>query len=155
SDKLVKTLVDEFYYPKLGPGMMWERTRDDLAAKGVPIEMGQRVTRIRRDGARVVAVETDGPSGEKGWAADACIVSIALQESVLAFDPPLSETAVQAARKLQYRDFLTVAIMVRRTGLFPDQWIYIHEPSVKVGRIQNFNNWSPHMVPEAGATCLG
>jgi protoporphyrinogen oxidase len=155
SDKLVKTLVDEFYYPRFGPGMMWEKTRDDLAAKGVPIHMGERVTCIRRDGSRVTAVETEGPNGKREWPADAFIVSMPLKESALAFDPPLPESALAAARRLQYRDFLTVAIMVRREGLFHDQWIYIHEPSVKVGRIQNFNNWSPQLVSEKGATCLG
>ena len=78
-----------------------------------------------------------------------------LRDCVLAFDPPLAETARAAAAGLQYRDFLTVALMVRGANLFPDNWIYIHDPIVQLGRIQNFNNWSPEMVPEPGMTCLG
>jgi protoporphyrinogen oxidase len=153
--QLVKTLVDDFQYPRFGPGMMWEKTRDDLAAKGVELHLGERVSRIRREGDRVNSVETIGAAGKRDWPADAFIVSMPLKETVFAFDPPLGNSAVEAARRLQYRDFLTVALMVKRPRLFRDQWIYIHEPSVKVGRIQNFNNWSPHMVPDADATCLG
>jgi protoporphyrinogen oxidase len=135
--------------------MMWEKTRDDLRARGVELAMGERVVRIRRDGPRVVAVETEGPAGRRQWSGDAFIASMPLKESAQACDPPLPESALAAARRLRYRDFLTVAVMVRRASLFSDQWIYIHDPSVKVGRIQNFNNWSPYLVPEAGATCLG
>jgi protoporphyrinogen oxidase len=78
-----------------------------------------------------------------------------LRECVLAFDPPLRDEAIKAAKALAYRDFLTVALMVRRENLFPDNWIYVHDPTVKLGRIQNFNNWSASLLPESGITCLG
>ena len=78
-----------------------------------------------------------------------------MRDCALAFDPPLGAAAQAAARRLEYRDFLTVALIVRRIGLFPDNWIYVHDPAVKLGRIQNFNNWSPDLVPEADKTCLG
>jgi protoporphyrinogen oxidase len=78
-----------------------------------------------------------------------------LRETVQAFDPPLPEAAVEAARKLRYRDFITVAIVVEGENPFPDNWIYIHEPGVRLGRVQNFGNWSQAMVGRAGTTCLG
>src|SRR5262249_19347206 len=89
------------------------------------------------------------------YSADAFISSMPLRECILAFDPPLDPEVCAAALRLQYRDFLTVALIVNRTGLFPDNWIYVHDPSVKLGRIQNFNNWSREMAPNATTTCLG
>jgi protoporphyrinogen oxidase len=78
-----------------------------------------------------------------------------LQECALSFQPPLPDEAIAAAKRLQYRDFLTVALVVKKTDLFPDNWIYVHDPTVKLGRIQNFNNWSPYLVPDPTTTCLG
>ncbi|OAI41390.1 FAD-dependent oxidoreductase [Verrucomicrobia bacterium SCGC AG-212-E04] len=155
-EALIKTLIDEFEYPRFGPGMMWEQTAKDIQGLGGELHMGQQVTKILRDGRRVTAVATIGRDGTpQTWKADAFIVSMPLRECVLAFDPPLPDAARSAGARLQYRDFLTVALMVKGTNLFPDNWIYIHDPVVKLGRIQNFNNWSPEMVPEPGMTCLG
>jgi protoporphyrinogen oxidase len=153
---LVKTLIDHFEYPRLGPGMMWEKTRDDVCRQGGRVLMGREVVRIRHAQGRVIAVMARDAAGvETEHAAEEFIVSMPLRDTVMAFDPPLPEAVRQAAQRLQYRDFLTVALMIRGTGLFPDNWIYVHDPSVKLGRIQNFNNWSPEMVPENGMTCLG
>lgn len=155
SGEVVKTLIDEFYYPRLGPGMMWEKTKDDLIKSGAQVKFGESVVSFRRDEARVISVVSKTNSGSQERTAEAFIVSMPLQETVAAFDPPLDETAQAAAKRLQYRDFLTVAVMVKKTDLFHDQWIYIHEPRVKVGRIQNFNNWSAHLAPDPTVTCLG
>jgi len=87
--------------------------------------------------------------------ADNFIVSMPLQETVLAFDPPLPTAAIEAALKLAYRDFLTVALVIQGENPFPDNWIYIHDPSVKLGRIQNFKNWSEELIGKPGTTCLG
>ena len=153
---LVKTLIDEFEYPRLGPGMMWERTAADIQKQGAALHMGEEVKRFEHRENRVRAVVTTNRDGrESRWEADSFIVSMPLREHVLAYDPPLEAEAVAAAGRLQYRDFLTVALMVRGDNLFADNWIYIHDPSVKLGRIQNFNNWSREMVPEPGTTCLG
>ena len=153
---LVKTLIDEFEYPRLGPGMMWERTAADIQKQGAALHMGEEVRRFEREGNRVRAVVTAGPGGrESRWEGDSFIVSMPLREHILAYDPPLDAEAVAAARRLQYRDFLTVALMVRGDNLFADNWIYIHDPGVKLGRIQNFNNWSREMVAEPNTTCLG
>jgi protoporphyrinogen oxidase len=153
---VVKTLIDTFEYPRLGPGMMWEKTAADLRAAGVPIHMGATATGLLHDGTRITGVRARLADGTTHiFPADAVIVSMPLQETVLAFDPPLPEEARAAAARLRYRDFLTVALMIRKKNLFPDNWIYVHDPGVKLGRIQNFNNWSPEMVPDASATCLG
>jgi len=153
---VVKTLIDTFEYPRLGPGMMWEKTAADLRAAGATLHMGATATALLHEGSRITGVRARLAEGtETVLPADAVIVSIPLQETVLAFDPPLPEAARAAAARLRYRDFLTVALMIRRDNLFPDNWIYVHDPGVKLGRIQNFNNWSPEMVPESGATCLG
>ncbi|MDX6767454.1 MAG: NAD(P)/FAD-dependent oxidoreductase [Candidatus Methylacidiphilales bacterium] len=153
---LVKTLIDSFEYPRLGPGMMWEKTRDDLRNAGHGVHLGTAVEAILHQGGRVNALRTRDAHGHaREWAGDAFIVSLPLRETVLLMEPPLAPEFQEAARRLQYRDFLTVALMVRRTGLFPDNWIYVHDPAVKLGRIQNFNNWSPEMVPGSDTTCLG
>lgn len=153
---VVKTLIDRFEYPRLGPGMMWEKTAADLRNAGATLHMGTTATGILHEGSRITGIRARLADGsETILPADAAIVSIPLQETVFAFDPPLPEPARAAAARLRYRDFLTVALMVRRENLFPDNWIYIHDPGVKLGRIQNFNNWSPEMIPEPGTTCLG
>jgi protoporphyrinogen oxidase len=153
---VVKTLIDTFEYPKFGPGQMWEKHRDDVIAAGSQVVMGERVVAINTVGDRVISVTTHNPAGaETDWTGEDFIVSMPLQQTVLSFNPPLPAEAQAAAKRLQYRDFLTVALMVRKTELFPDNWIYVHDPSVKLGRIQNFNNWSPYLVPDSATTCLG
>jgi protoporphyrinogen oxidase len=135
---------------------MWEKAAADIASQGGRIEMGLRVTKIRHDAGRATAIEgVDAVGARRSHEAEEFIVSMPLRETVLAFDPPLPEAAIAAARKLRYRDFITVAIVVEGETPFPDNWIYIHEPGVKLGRIQNFRNWSEAMVGRPGTTCLG
>ena len=151
----IKTLVDAFDYPRLGPGQMWETTRDRLLAGGRTIHLGTDVVAVRHDGRRVTQVVAEGPLGVRELAASHVISSMPLRELVEKLDPPPPEKVLKAARALRYRDFLTVALMIDRTDLFPDNWIYIHDVGVKVGRIQNFGNWSPDLVPDSGRSCLG
>jgi protoporphyrinogen oxidase len=152
----IKTLIDTFDYPRLGPGQMWERAAADLVARGGRIAMGRRVTRIIREGNRVTGVETSDINGALSIVeGDQFIVSMPLRETIMAFDPPLSLAAQLAAQGLSYRDFIAVALVVEGENPFPDNWIYIHEPGVKVGRVQNFRNWSEAMIGRAGTTCLG
>jgi protoporphyrinogen oxidase len=152
---VVKTLIDTFSYPRLGPGQMWEKTAADIRHVGGRIEMGARVTRIRHSNGRITSVEAEAGGAPRVYEADEFILSMPLQETVLAFDPPLGAAAIAGARELRYRDFLTVALVVEGDNPFPDNWIYIHEPEVKMGRIQNFRNWSEAMVARADCTCLG
>lgn len=153
---VIKTLIDTFEYPRLGPGMMWEKTRDDIVALGSEVRMAEEVTAINRKGNEVESITVRDSAGTvRELFGKQFIVSMPLREAVLAIDPPLSPGVLDAARRLRYRDFLTVALVVRGTDLFPDNWIYVHDPTVKLGRIQNFNNWSPAMVPDPTTTCLG
>lgn len=153
---VIKTLIDTFSYPRLGPGQMWEKTAEDIRSRDGKIEMGVRVTKIRHNGMKVLAIEgLDTTGALRTYTAEQFIVSMPLQETVLAMDPPLAEGVRAAATKLRYRDFLTAALVVEGENPFPDNWIYIHDPNVKLGRIQNFKNWSEAMIGEKGTTCLG
>jgi protoporphyrinogen oxidase len=147
----ITTLIDEFQYPRLGPGMMWERCRDLVEAEGGQVRMSSPVTAVRHAAGRAhTVVLADGSS----LPAAAVISSMALPELVRAMDPPAPPDVLAAAAGLSFRDFLTVALVVPASAGFPDNWIYIHEPGVRVGRVQNFGSWSPQLVQD-GFTCLG
>ncbi len=147
-----KSLLESFRYPRRGPGMMWEAARDGVVARGGRILMGHALQRLScEDGVwRVVAKGPDGPvTIEAGH-----VVSSAPLRELASRLHPLPATAPKAWN-LRYRDFLTVALMIRADDMFPDNWIYIHDPRVQVGRIQNFRSWSPEMVPDADVACVG
>jgi protoporphyrinogen oxidase len=161
NQKKITSLIEQFQYPKLGPGMMWERCRDLVEQGGGTVTMQTGVSRIHRDehGAVAVTVVDAAPDAEPGAAgrtvpADHVVSSMPISALVRAMDPPAPAPVVAAADDLRYRDFLTVALVVPEEAGFPDNWIYIHTPGVRVGRIQNFGSWSPYMVKE-GKTCLG
>lgn len=152
----IKTLIDCFDYPRLGPGMMWEKTRDDLVAAGVSIFMGKRVCEISRSGETIESIHTTTSAGVmERWVADDYIFSMPLRDFVLCVNPALEQDVYMAAQKLSYRDFIVVALIIEKVHLFEDNWIYVHDPHVKVGRIQNFNNWSAALIPNTYQTCLG
>ncbi len=149
----ITSLIEQFQYPKYGPGMMWERCRDLVEAQGGEVLMETKVVGIERGqdgGYTVVARGADGQ--ERRLACDHVISSMPLSELARALDPPDAVRA--AADDLRYRDYLTVALVVPESVGFPDNWIYIHALEVKVGRIQNYGVWSPYLVKE-GRTCLG
>ena len=151
--KSVKTLADSFRYPKQGPGMLWERVASHIRSLGGDLRMGARVSCIAWEPGRgVSAVEASGCAAQRP---DHVISSMPLRSLVRALSPQPPLDVRDAAEALHYRDFITVALIVDAPHLFPDQWIYIHDPRVKVGRIQNFKNWSADMVPDPGMTCLG
>jgi protoporphyrinogen oxidase len=152
--KDVASLIEEFQYPKLGPGMMWERCRDHVEERGGDVRMRTAVSAVHRKGGRAVAVTAVGPDGPLRLAADHVVSSMPLSALVHAMDPPAPPHVRAAADGLRYRDFLTVALVVPDEFSFPDNWIYIHSPGVRVGRIQNFGSWSPYLVKD-GRTCLG
>ena len=151
----IKTLIDEFEYPRLGPGMMWERFTDIIRAHGGTVTLNARATRILRDAGGVTAVEYTVNGRTERVAASHVISTMSVPALIDAIDPPLPPAIGAAARRLRHRDFLTVALMIEQEQVFADNWIYIHDPSVRVGRVQNFKNWSPEMVPDASWTCLG
>ncbi|CAA9231492.1 MAG: Gll1135 protein [uncultured Acidimicrobiales bacterium] len=155
NQKDITSLIEEFQYPKYGPGMMWERCRDLLEAEGGRVLMNTRVVGIRHEGGRAVAVISEGADGERTeHPCTHVISSMPISHLLQAMDPPASDVAVRAAGDLRYRDFLTVALVVPEDCSFPDNWIYVHSKEVGVGRIQNFGSWSPYLVKE-GRTCLG
>jgi len=154
--EIVTTLIDRFRYPRLGPGQMWERVAEISAAKGQPVLLGQAVERICHAGDAVTAVVTaDADGHSQTHTGTDFISSIPVRELINRLDPPAPERVRKAADSLGYRDFISIALMIDRAEVFPDNWIYIHDPGVKVGRIQNFKNWSPDMVPDPSKTCLG
>jgi protoporphyrinogen oxidase len=151
----IKSLINEFQYPRLGPGQMWEMCRDKIIAMGSQVVMQHYVTAIELEGSQAVAVRVKSAQGEQRIACDHVINTMPVRTLVQSISPAPPPPVTAAADGLGYRDFLVVALMLDRQDLFPDNWIYIHTPGVKVGRIQNFNNWSAAMVPVPGMTCLG
>ncbi len=156
SGEVITSLVERFHYPRRGPGMMWERAVEWLAARGTKTLLETDVVRLEHRGGRVhhaTIRRTDG--SEERMPVEHVISSMPLGELIRALDPAPPAPVLEAAAKLRYRDFLTVGLVVDQKDLFPDNWIYIHSADVNVGRIQNFKNWSPEMVADPDKTFLG
>jgi protoporphyrinogen oxidase len=157
----IKSLINEFRYPRLGPGQMWEACRDRVQALGNEVLMGHYASAIECEDdpiggtRRVRAVVATTADGERRFPADHVISTMPVRSLVRVLSPAPPDEVRAAAEGLRYRDFIVVALILQREDLFPDNWIYIHTPGVQVGRIQNFNNWSRAMVPDPGRTCLG
>jgi protoporphyrinogen oxidase len=156
------SLIEEFQYPRLGPGMMWEKTRDLVEQKGGTVQMQSEVVRVNRDGNRVTSVDVRRWDEETGQSDQTervegthFINSMAVRDLIHAFDPPPPQEVIDAADRLKYRDFLIVTLMLDHADPFPDNWIYIHSPKVKVGRIQNFRAWSKEMLPDQSTSSIG
>ena len=150
------SLIEEFQYPRYGPGQMWEMTSECIEQQGGSVERGVRATRVLRDGNRVTHVEVSDREGRTRLvAADHTVSTMALSDLIDAFDPPPPDHVQEAAAKLRYRDFLIVTLILDRADPFPDNWIYVHSPDVKVGRIQNFRAWSPDMLPDPDTASIG
>jgi protoporphyrinogen oxidase len=143
NQKDITSLIEEFQYPKLGPGMMWERCQDAVEAAGTKVVMDTRVIRIHHEAGRARSLTAESEGGQTDYPATAIISSM-----------PLS-TLIRAAAALGYRDFLTVALVVPAATVdWNDNWIYIHDTGVRTMRIQNFGSWSPYLVKD-GCNVLG
>lgn len=151
----VKTLIGQFEYPRLGPGMMWEAFRRELEQRGCPVELQTGVRRVFHDGKCVTEIEVEQRGASRRLKVSSLVSTMPLRELVRALTPAAPQPVQEAAARLRYRDFLTVALIVDWPDVFPDNWIYVHDPLVKLGRIQNFKNWSPDLVPDQRQTCLG
>lgn len=151
----VKTLIKEFYYPRLGPGMMWETMAGLVREKGGKIKLGSRVEKIYWGRDAVEAIEIEAGGRAEILRGTHFISSMPIRELVNKLSPSPPALILAAADRLQYRDFLTVVLIVNARDLFPDNWIYIHDPEVRIGRVQNFKNWSSDMVPDQNKSCLG
>jgi protoporphyrinogen oxidase len=153
--EVVKTLINEFNYPRRGPGMMWEAMGELIEQSGGEVRKNSDVTKIIWDERGVCGVEiTRRGKIEKVEGTD-FISSMPIRELFKKLSPAPPPEVLKAAERLRYRDFLTIALVVNKPDVFPDNWIYVHEPEVKLGRIQNFKNWSPEMVKDQSQTCLG
>jgi protoporphyrinogen oxidase len=134
--------------------MMWDAARDKIVATGKgEVIMGHALKQLASDGQGGWRMTANGPEGDSVITARHAISSAPMRELAARLHP-LPATSLNA-KQLKYRDFLTVALKIRSDDLFPDNWIYIHDSKVKVGRIQNFRSWSPEMVPEDGVACVG
>jgi len=157
ADKVIKTLIDSFRYPRKGPGMMWERCTERVRDMGGTVRLGRKVVGLHHDEElNRWTVTHQGADGQReAVEADHVISSAPMRLLAKGITPHLSGTALAASEALRYRDFLTVALILKDRDVFSDNWIYIHDPSVKVGRIQNYKSWSPEMVPDPSFNCYG
>jgi protoporphyrinogen oxidase len=150
-----KSLIESFRYPRRGPGMMWEAAARKVRELGGDVRLGRTVEKLHWDEARALwTVEATTEDGAREtFLARHVLSSAPIRQLMDSIEPrPLS---LFNARELRYRDFLTVVLIGRPQEELPDNWVYIHDPSVKVGRVQNFRSWSPEMIPDGVSTCLG
>ena len=151
-----QSLIDQFHYPRLGPGMMWERLQEQVEELGGSVRTRQEVVEIHHGLGRIVSVVLRGEDGGTTTVPVGQVIStMALDDLILRMRPAPPASVVEAARSLRYRDFVMVGLILRRPALFADNWIYIHSPHVMVGRIQNFGNWSADLVPDPQTSSLG
>jgi len=155
--QVIKTLIDTFRYPRQGPGMMWERCATRVREMGGEVLLGRKVTSCALDARTkrwtVIARNAEGQLEE--YVGEHVISSMPIRELAAQLQPQLPAKAVEAANGLRYRDFLTVGLILRDKDRFSDNWIYIHDSSVEVGRVQNYKSWSPEMVPDPQFCCYG
>jgi protoporphyrinogen oxidase len=153
--KDIKTLIDEFRYPVLGPGMMWQEFQRYIINNGGVVNLNQEVLKVHLQKNRVIGVEAGSREKVEFVEGTDFIVSLPLRELIARIEPAPPAEVLDASRNLKYRDFLNVFLIVQHPNLFPDNWIYIHSKEVKMGRLQNYKNWSPHMVADPNKTGLG
>jgi protoporphyrinogen oxidase len=151
----IKTLIEEFEYPRLGPGMMWEKMSERIEDAGGKVSLERPLLRFKRDGMRFTSAVVGDGDGEREVPGTDFISSMPITDLVKRLDPPAPPEVLAAADQLSYRSFLTVCLVTDDADLFPDNWIYIHDPNVLVGRIQNYKNWSPEMVPDLSKSGIG
>lgn len=152
----VRTLIDKFRYPRYGPGMLWEKAKSLIEKMGGRVIMGAEVVKIEHKDFKIKSVVvrySDGKTEE--FTGDHLLSTIPLKDLVGIVDPAPPKRVLGAASALNFRDFIAVALIINRTNLFPDNWIYTHDEDMRSIRIQNFNNWSPYMNPNKKTTCLG
>jgi protoporphyrinogen oxidase len=150
-----RTLATQFQYPRLGPGMLWDRMRERIEAAGGRVLLRSRLAAVHRDARGVREVVIDGPGGRATLAASGVVSTVALRDLVPALGPDLPADVGAAARGLRYRDFIQVALALDGPAPFADTWLYVHDPRIRAGRVQNFGAWSPELVPGPGRACVG
>jgi len=149
------SLIDKFQYPRLGPGMMWERFRDKVEERGGEVRLQSGVIGLRRDGERISHVVVEDRDGQYELTPTHVVSSMPLPWLIFQIEPKAPTSVLDAAGSLKHRDFLIVTLILDQPDPFPDNWIYVHAPDVNVGRIQNFKSWSEAMVPDLTKSSLG
>ncbi len=170
SQKNVETsLIEKFFYPKLGPGQLWEEVARRICERGGAIHMNHPVVGVDHSESRVLAVRVkDEATGEiKTVKADYVLSTMPVRDLIASLSGTVPDDVRASAAGLEYRDFLTVGLLVKRikltnttkiktiNGIIPDNWIYIQEKDVKIGRVQLFNNWSPYLVKDPDTVWMG
>ncbi len=155
SSTQITTLIEQFHYPRLGPGMMWDAVKERVVEAGGEVWIQSEVVQINRTELRIDSVVVRQGGETKVLGGSDFISTMPLTELIARLDPPPPAEVLSAAATLRYRDFLTVCLIVNKKELFSDNWIYVHDPEIKVSRIQNFKNWSPDMVPGPSTSSLG
>jgi protoporphyrinogen oxidase len=150
-----RTLASWFRYPRLGPGMLWERMRERIEAAGGRVLLRSRLAAVRHDCGSIREVVVDGPGGELALPASSVVSTVPLRDLVPALDPDAPGGVADAARGLRYRDFVQVALVLEGPAPFADTWLYVHDPEIRAGRLQNFGAWSPDLVPSPDRACIG
>ena len=151
----VTTLIDEFQYPRKGPGQMWNTAQELVEKKGGKVKLNTPVVQFNRKSDAITSLTIQNNGSLQEVSGDHFLSTIPLRELILGIKPDTPVKVRDAAQNLKYRDFFTVGLIIDKPSIFPDNWIYIHSPEVQVGRIQNFKNWSPEMVPDPKMTTLG
>lgn len=154
-DGQVASLIERFHYPRYGPGQMYETLGEKVKKQGGRIHTGEEVVEISHAGPRVTGVSTLGVAGRLAYPLSHCFSSMPLTELVLRMQPPAPEAVLEAARSLRYRSLIIVNLLLNRPAFLPDNWIYLHAPEIRAGRLQFYGNWTPDMVPVPRASSLG
>jgi protoporphyrinogen oxidase len=157
------SLIEKFLYPKFGPGQLWEHAAELVRSKGGEIHHGIQIDRIDCEGNRIVSVEGVNEAGERVFfAGDYFISTMPVRDLIRAFSIPPPAEVIEVSDGLMYRDFITVGLLASKLAVtekdgapLKDNWIYIQEPDVVVGRLQIFNNWSPWLVAGEGKVWIG
>ena len=155
SSKGAKSLIEEFHYPIHGPGMMWERFQQKIEQLGGTVQLNSKIVALHHHDGHIQSITVSQNQKNEDVQSDHVISSMPLSQLIFLLDPPAPEAVRVAAEKLKYRDFILVGLIIDHPNIFLDNWIYIHNPDVKVGRVQNFKNWSPAMVADPKKTTLG
>jgi len=150
----IRTLIEEFLYPRRGPGQFWEAMAEMVQRLGGQVILQAEVRKIRLEASSVkVTIYYQGK--QEVIAGDKIITSAPLSETIMNLEPKAPDVVNRAAQQLRYRDFFTVCLVIKERDTFPDNWVYVHSPEITAGRMQNFKNWSPEMVPDLNHTSLG
>ncbi len=150
-----KSLIEEFHYPRLGPGMMWETCAEQIDEKGGQVKLETKAVRLVHEDQQIRKVVASCPEGDTHYKASTVFSSMPITELIFRLDPPAPDHVIKAAKALKYRAFLTVCLIVDQDKMFADNWIYIHDDTVQVGRIQCYKNWSADMVPDQSKSSIG